>query len=72
MRFDALKQTNEKLQNNEELSDHNKEVLDEFFRKLKSQGVGNPAIGDYASRFNVLAKHINFKLDEPEKKGTTY
>lgn len=68
MGFEALEQTNQKLQSNPDLSRHNKEVLDEFFRKLKSQAVGEPTIRDYASRFNSLASHIDFKLDEPEKK----
>jgi site-specific recombinase XerD/predicted RNA-binding Zn-ribbon protein involved in translation (DUF1610 family) len=68
MAFDSLKQTHEKLQKNPELSEHNKEVLNEFFRKMRSQAVGSPTIRDYASRFNGLAPHIDFKLDEPDKK----
>ncbi|MFB6244944.1 MAG: tyrosine-type recombinase/integrase [Candidatus Nanohaloarchaea archaeon] len=68
MKFNALDQTHKKLSQNPDLSDHNKEVLDEFFRKARSQGVGDPTLRDYASRFNVLAPHINFPLDDPEKK----
>lgn len=68
MAFDSLKQTHEKLLKNPELSEHNKEVLNEFFRKIRSQAVGNATIRDYASRFNGLAPHIDFKLDNPDKK----
>ncbi|MFB6143934.1 MAG: tyrosine-type recombinase/integrase [Candidatus Nanohaloarchaea archaeon] len=68
MKFDALKQTHSKLVQNPEMSEHNKEVLEEFFRKARSQGTGDATLRDYASRFNSLAEHIDFPLDEPDKK----
>lgn len=68
MTFHALEQTNQELFSNPELSEHNKEVLNEFFRKQRSSGGGDATVSDYASRFNTLASHIDFKLDEPEKR----
>ncbi|MFB6215592.1 MAG: hypothetical protein ABEJ72_01265, partial [Candidatus Aenigmatarchaeota archaeon] len=68
MPFEALKQTHQKLFSNPELSEHNKEVLNTFFRKQRSRsGAGDATLSDYASRFNTLAPHIDFKLDQPEK-----
>lgn len=64
MTFNSLKQTNKKLSQNPELSQHNKEVLEDFFRKARSGGAGDPTLRDYASRFNKLALHIDFKLDQ--------
>lgn len=69
MAFNALEQTNQKLFSNPELSKHNKEVLNEFFRKQRSSGGGGDStLRDYASRFNSLAEHIDFELDQPEKR----
>lgn len=64
MKFDSLKQTHQELFQNPELSEHNKKVLNEFFRKQRSGGSGKATLSDYASRFNSLAPHIDFKLDE--------
>lgn len=68
MGFDSLKQTNTKLFQNPELSEHNKQVLEDFFRKARSGGAGNAILRDYASRFNKLAEEIDFELDKPEQK----
>jgi integrase len=68
MGFNSLKNTNQKLASNPELSDHNKQVLEDFFRKARSGGAGDATLRDYASRFNVLAKHIDFQLDNPSQK----
>lgn len=54
MAFDSLGQTNWKLAQNPELSDHNKEVLDDFLRKVRSGGAGSATLRDYSSRFNKL------------------
>jgi len=35
MEFDSLKRTNQKLASNPELSDHNKQVLEDFFKKAR-------------------------------------
>lgn len=67
MAFDSLGQTNQKLAQNPELSDHNKQVLDDFFRKARSGGAGDATLRDYASRFNSIAEHIDFILDETDK-----
>lgn len=67
MSFQALKQTNQKLKQNPELTDHNKEVLNNFFRHKKTS-VGGAHLEDISSRFNALADHIDFPLDDPDKK----
>lgn len=67
MNLESLKRTNEKLAENPELSKHNKKVLNDFFRSRRTSGTGESTLGDYASRFNTLAPHISFKLDEAER-----
>lgn len=67
MTFNAVKQNHKKLANNSKISDHNKQVLNEFFRKMGSKGTGQTALKDYASRFNTLSRVIDFKLDQAEK-----
>jgi len=52
MAFDSLGQTNQKLAQNPELSEHNEEILDDFFRKAESGGAGTSTLQDYSSRFN--------------------
>lgn len=68
MPFQAVKQTNQKLHSNPNLSEHNKEVLNEFFWNMRNRGTGESTLKDYASRFNSLAEHIEFKLDKPERR----
>lgn len=68
MAFNSLKQTNQKLHQNPDLSKHNKEVLQDFFRKARSGGAGNAILRDYASRFNKLAEEIDFELDDPDQR----
>ncbi|MFB6199906.1 MAG: tyrosine-type recombinase/integrase [Candidatus Nanohaloarchaea archaeon] len=68
MPFQAVKQTNQKLHSNPELSKHNKEVLDEFFRTMQTRGTGESTLKDYASRFNSLAEYIDFKLDRADRR----
>jgi integrase len=67
MTFNALEQTNQKLSQNPDLSDHNKEVLDDFFRKARSGGAGDATLRDYSSRFNKLAEVVEFPLDNPDQ-----
>lgn len=67
MGFQSLEQTNQKLASNPDLSDHNKEVLEDFFRKARSGGAGDATLRDYASRFNKLAELIDFSLDNPSQ-----
>lgn len=68
MTFNSLQQTNQKLFKNENLSEHNKQVLEDFFRKARSGGAGDAILRDYSSRFNKLAEEIDFKLDQPSQK----
>ena len=67
MTFNSLKRTNQKLAVNPNLSDHNKQVLEDFFKKSRSGGSGKAILRDYSSRFNKLADHIDFQLDNPDK-----
>ncbi|MFB6100524.1 MAG: tyrosine-type recombinase/integrase [Candidatus Nanohalobium sp.] len=68
MPFQAVKQTNQKLHSNPEISEHNKEVLDEFFRTMQTRGTGESTLKDYASRFNSLSEYIDFELDEADRR----
>ncbi|WP_414837418.1 hypothetical protein ACK3SF_04045 [Candidatus Nanosalina sp. VS9-1] len=68
MTFDSVEQNHRKLSENSKISNHNKQVLNEFFRKMGSKGTGQTALKDYASRFNRLAELIDFPLDQAEKK----
>lgn len=65
MTFKALQQTNKQLYKNPELSEHNKEVLEDFFRKARAGGGSKPTLRDYSSRFNKIINHTDFKLDQP-------
>ena len=67
MTFQALKQTNSKLYQNPDISDHNKQVLEDFFRKARAGGGSKPTLRDYSSRFNKIVQHIDFKLDNPSQ-----
>jgi len=67
MGFNSLEQTNQKLFQNPELSEHNKEVLTDFFRKARSGTSGEAILQDYASRFNKLAESVDFPLDDPDQ-----
>lgn len=68
MGFNSLEQTNQKLAQNPELSDHNKQVLEDFFRKIRSGGAGDAIVRDYSSRFNKLAEVVDFQLDNPTQR----
>lgn len=67
MTFKTLERTNQKLASNPEISEHNKEILEEFFKKARSGGSGKAILRDYSSRFNRLGEIIDFKLDEASK-----
>lgn len=67
MTFQALKQTNQKLFKNPQLTEHNKQVLEDFFRKARAGGGSNPTLRDYSSRFNKIIEHVDFQLDQPSQ-----
>ncbi|NMJ77107.1 hypothetical protein GLU64_01705 [Nanohaloarchaea archaeon] len=67
MTFQSLQRTNQKLASNPEISEHNKKVLNKFFKKTRSGGSGKAILTDYSSRFNKLGEVIDFKLDEASK-----
>jgi hypothetical protein len=64
MTFQSLQRTNQKLASNPEISEHNKKVLNKFFKKARSGGSGKAILRDYSSRFNKLGEIIGFKLDQ--------
>lgn len=66
MPFNSLEQTNNKLRENPQLSEHNREILERYFQQKRSN-VGGAQLANLASRFNTLAPHIDFPLDEAEK-----
>jgi len=66
MTFNSLKRTNQKLESNPELSQHNKEVLDDFFSKCRSGEVGN----DLKMIFDLIYEtNLLFKLPVVSKYG---
>lgn len=67
LKFNSLQRTNQKLSSNPELSEHNKQVLEDFFKKARSGGSGKAILQDYSSRFNKLAEVIDFKLDQASR-----
>lgn len=67
MPFNSLQRTNQKLASNPELSRHNKQVLEDFFKRCRSGGCGDAILRDYSSRFNKLANHVDFKLDQASR-----
>jgi hypothetical protein len=64
MTFKALENTNQKFRKNPDISKHNKQVIEDFFRKAKAGGVKEVTLKDYASRINNISSHIDFKLDQ--------
>ncbi|MBY6293862.1 hypothetical protein GLU60_00530 [Nanohaloarchaea archaeon H01] len=46
MTFKTLERTNQKLASNPEISEHNKEILEEFFKKARSGGSGKAILRD--------------------------
>lgn len=71
MTYNYLPHYSETLIQNPELSDHNKQVLDNFVEKMEGRGTKKSTIADYLSRFNTLAPQINFQLDEPTQSQIT-
>ena len=71
MPYNYLPHYNQRLVENPELSDHNKEVLDDFVEKMEGGSTKKSTIGDYISRFNTLAPKIDFPLDEPTQSQIT-
>lgn len=67
MTFNSLQRTNQKLEANPKIPDHNKQVLEDFFKKARSGGSGKAILRDYSSRFNKLAQVINFPPDQASK-----
>lgn len=64
MTFKSLQRTNQKLASNPEISEHNRSILNSFFKKARSGGSGKAILRDYSSRFNKLGEVIDFKLDQ--------
>lgn len=50
------------------LSQHNIQLILEFKNHLMAENLSIDRLSRYMSSFNTLAPHINFKLDEPDKK----
>jgi transposase-like protein len=59
--YPNIRAVNSALADNENLSKHNKEILEEFFDEWRDRT--NYCDG-YASRFNSAAEYIDFKLEE--------
>ncbi|MDY6770753.1 MAG: hypothetical protein SV186_02215 [Candidatus Nanohaloarchaea archaeon] len=47
MAFNALEQTHQRLSSNPDITDHNKQVLNEFFLKARSGGVNAATLRDF-------------------------
>lgn len=67
-KYPKLEQLNQKLAKSQELSEHNKEILDIFFTKMISRGDSESYMRTQASRVSSIKELIDFPLDDPEKK----
>lgn len=63
----SIRRLNSKLAQNPQLSEHNKEVLNEFFAGLRSSKDSDSNKKTVSSGFSMIAGDIDFRLDEPEK-----
>lgn len=67
-KYSKLEDLNSKLAKSEELSEHNKEVLDTFFTKMMSRGNSESYLITLSSRVSSIKELIDFPLDDPEQK----
>ncbi|QGA80870.1 site-specific integrase [Candidatus Nanohalobium constans] len=64
--FEVLHRVNSELAKNPEISDHNKQILEDFFDEWIDR-VESSTIDDYSSQWNRIAEEIDFNLDEAER-----
>jgi DNA-binding Lrp family transcriptional regulator/DNA-directed RNA polymerase subunit RPC12/RpoP len=64
--FEVLHKVNSELAKNPEISDHNKQILEDFFDEWIDR-VESSTIDDYSSQWNRIAEEIDFNLDEAER-----
>lgn len=64
--YDNLDYVYPKLAENPDLSDHNKQVLDDFFDRWRSRAKSS-SVNDFANKWNNFAPFIDFKIDEPTR-----
>jgi integrase len=65
LNYSNIRKLNTKLAESENLSDHNKQLLERYFREALSSGSPKrTTLRDYASRWRKLGEVIDFKLDE--------
>lgn len=67
MAHKSIRRLNSKLAQNPQLSEHNKEVLNEFFAGLRSSKDSDSNKKTVSSGFSMIAGDIDFRLDRPEK-----
>lgn len=66
-KYETLQELNGKLAKSENLSEHNKEVLEDFFSKMLSKGDSKSYMRTLSSRISSIKELIDFRLDEPDK-----
>ncbi|MFB6159316.1 MAG: hypothetical protein ABEJ95_06715 [Candidatus Nanohalobium sp.] len=64
--YPNLYHINSSLAKTKELSEHNKEVLDEYFDRWRSR-TDSASNSGFASRWSTIAPHIDFKIDEASR-----
>lgn len=67
MELETVRKYNERLAETEELSDHNKQVFDDFLRHMETQGLSQADIKGVSSRLSTLGRIIDFRMDEASR-----
>lgn len=67
MELKTVRKYNERLADTDNLSDHNKQVVNDFLRHMETKGISQADINSLSSRLSTLSRAIDFKMDEAEK-----
>lgn len=66
-RKQRIRNTLEEIEKSEKVSDHNKQVVEDFKRYLESQNLSLDRISRYLYSLKKIVLNIDWKLDEPDK-----
>lgn len=66
-RKQRIRNTLEEIEKSEKVSDHNKQVVEDFKRYLESQNLSLDRISRYLYSLKRIVLNIDWKLDEPDK-----
>jgi len=68
MELETVKKYNDNLAESEELSEHNKQVINDFLRHMETQGLSQADISGVSSRLSTLGRIIDFQMDQASRK----